>query len=105
MRVNNNLEFFLWIKLLKLNADDKTSIPPCRMKAQICINLYEFIEQWRQAETTLYEAGEAVKEALNKIQTAFDCPLLWLMTAQRAADRRLGVERLYVERVLLFAGL
>jgi hypothetical protein len=99
MQVNSGLNFFLWIKLLKLDESGKACMAPCRMQPQICVNLIEYLETWLQEEANLAEAKAAVRDVLENLFKTFGCPIGWYMTGERAADMmRLIEEKHFISK-------
>lgn len=77
-------EFFIYLKLLAINPETgKTYVPVCQMQPQIVVNLYNFIHEFRRVEEDNSEAYRAaVEEVLQKTQSAFGCPIGWLIEMQ-----------------------
>lgn len=77
-------EFLIYIKLLPINPETGvTFIAPCEMQPQIAVSLFYYLEEFKRDETHNSAAYKsAIEEILNKIYTAYQTPLGWLIEMQ-----------------------
>ena len=77
-------EFLIYIKLLTINPETgKAFEPPCEIQPQIVFNLFYYLENFKRDKTHNSDVYQnAVREILQKIQTAFNCPLGWMIEMQ-----------------------
>lgn len=88
-RIIENLEFFLYVKPIKLNAGGKAFMPPCELRFPVIVDLFVYTEQFRQEEENLFEVTESVKDLLGRFHKTFDAPLGWMITAERENNPKL----------------
>ncbi len=77
-------EFLVYIKLLAINPEtNRTFSPPCEQQPQIAVNLFYYLEEFKRSEDHNLDAYKsAIEEILQKIHSAFNVSLGWLIEMQ-----------------------